>query len=220
MPKPFKFCVHSLLWVTFLILMSQCSGGVKCGPGLDPLTDADSDCIADSSDNCPLVFNPAQTDTDDDGAGSSCDPDDNDAAVGPSTLVLQQIFSSENSSQFVVHNQNHQTQCTAYLLSCHNTFLGLLNADGSDEFSIANPKSYGDQNSLLSILNPQGLYSQTGLCSAFDDSALSPPAIHCLDDTNKSSFGFLSTNPNLPNAIHPCDLFIALGLEQELCLGW
>ena len=39
-------------------------------------TDADEDGIPDGSDNCPLVPNTNQTDTDADGMGNACDPDD------------------------------------------------------------------------------------------------------------------------------------------------
>jgi hypothetical protein len=43
--------------------------------------DADGDGIADASDNCPTVVNPAQTDTDGDGQGDACDSDlDGDGA--------------------------------------------------------------------------------------------------------------------------------------------
>jgi len=38
--------------------------------------DQDGDTVPDASDNCPLVSNPAQTDTDGDGLGDACDPDD------------------------------------------------------------------------------------------------------------------------------------------------
>ncbi|MFC1935737.1 thrombospondin type 3 repeat-containing protein, partial [Chloroflexota bacterium] len=50
-------------------------------PNCDPLpppggNDGDGDGIEDGDDNCPLVANPDQTDTDDDGAGDACDSDD------------------------------------------------------------------------------------------------------------------------------------------------
>jgi len=38
--------------------------------------DADGDGLNHDTDNCPLDANPAQTDTDDDGAGDACDTDD------------------------------------------------------------------------------------------------------------------------------------------------
>jgi hypothetical protein len=42
-------------------------------PGLD----SDNDGIPDTEDNCPLTPNPDQLDTDGDGSGDACDPDDN-----------------------------------------------------------------------------------------------------------------------------------------------
>jgi hypothetical protein len=41
-----------------------------------PPSDQDADGIPDASDNCPVVYNPDQTDTDGDGLGDACDPDD------------------------------------------------------------------------------------------------------------------------------------------------
>ena len=45
--------------------------------GTNPLNaDSDGDLIGDSTDNCPIVANPDQLDTDLDGEGNACDPDD------------------------------------------------------------------------------------------------------------------------------------------------
>jgi hypothetical protein len=44
--------------------------------------DGDNDLVPDSVDNCPAAPNPAQTDTDGDGAGDACDADDDDDGVG------------------------------------------------------------------------------------------------------------------------------------------
>ena len=41
-------------------------------------SDQDGDTVPDASDNCPLDFNPGQTDTDSDGDGDECDLDDDD----------------------------------------------------------------------------------------------------------------------------------------------
>ena len=38
------------------------------------LSDADADCVADSEDNCPYIFNPDQADNDGDGIGDACTP--------------------------------------------------------------------------------------------------------------------------------------------------
>jgi hypothetical protein len=46
--------------------------------------DGDSDGIADAIDNCPSDYNPDQTDTDGDGLGDVCDPDDDSDAFDDS----------------------------------------------------------------------------------------------------------------------------------------
>ncbi|MBC8422424.1 MAG: thrombospondin type 3 repeat-containing protein [Chloroflexi bacterium] len=43
--------------------------------------DSDGDGIYDSGDNCPLVPNPDQTDTDGDGVGNACDADDDNDGI-------------------------------------------------------------------------------------------------------------------------------------------
>ncbi|MCP5128559.1 MAG: thrombospondin type 3 repeat-containing protein [Pseudomonadales bacterium] len=45
------------------------------------MADADSDGIADNSDNCTLVANASQLDTDGDGIGNACDADLNNDCI-------------------------------------------------------------------------------------------------------------------------------------------
>jgi len=70
----------------------DCSSGTDNPAGDGPDTDADglcdagdpdddSDGVADGADNCRVVFNPGQDDTDDDSAGDLCDIDDGRTAV-------------------------------------------------------------------------------------------------------------------------------------------
>jgi hypothetical protein len=70
-----------LITVTLLGLLQSACNGNDCSALTDPLTDGDSDCIADSSDNCPGIANFDQSDLDGDGVGAACDADDTDENV-------------------------------------------------------------------------------------------------------------------------------------------
>ena len=54
---------------------------------LDVIPDTDRDGVADTSDNCTLVANPGQCDTDRDGYGNHCDADLNNDGVTNATDV-------------------------------------------------------------------------------------------------------------------------------------
>lgn len=64
-----------------------------------PFPDTDSDSFTDNEDNCILVFNPTQRDTDDDGYGNACDPDlNNDGVVNFTDIsIWAQVFNTMNN---------------------------------------------------------------------------------------------------------------------------
>ena len=89
--------------VTELMVMSpetpgSCFGSTaELAIGIDDvraLADADLDAVDDARDNCPLVANADQRDTDQDGFGNACDPDlNNDGVVNVIDLgLLRSVF--------------------------------------------------------------------------------------------------------------------------------
>jgi hypothetical protein len=57
---------------------ASCGSGPTCTND-----DCDFDGIKNSTDNCPAVYNPKQTDTDDDGIGDACDTGDCTTPIPP-----------------------------------------------------------------------------------------------------------------------------------------
>ena len=60
-------------------------GGDPNDPGNTPVVDTDSDGVPDTSDNCPTLPNPDQTNTDGDTFGNICDDDDDNDGI-PDTI--------------------------------------------------------------------------------------------------------------------------------------
>ena len=61
--------------------LAHVMGGIRYAAGLTDEPDTDGDGVADSSDNCQLVPNASQLDTNEDGFGNACDGDFNGDCV-------------------------------------------------------------------------------------------------------------------------------------------
>ncbi len=222
-----------LAFLSITVFFTSCRGGL-CSAIDDGLNDADSDCTADTSDNCPLDYNPMQYDGDTDGAGWECDIDDTDSTVAMSLIKdPAQIIGETNSSSFAstVSSLVRPTPSGTldldredgfyFLLSCEGNFLGLINGDSSDDLSLSNPKSdFGSTSSLFSVLNSSGVYGRHFTnCSAFNNEAANPPKIYfrLAGASNDEFVGYLSTNKLLDQKVEPCLLFGQLGIEADLC---
>ncbi|MBF0104436.1 MAG: hypothetical protein HQM16_03810 [Deltaproteobacteria bacterium] len=71
----------------FLFIIQLSCSGNQCAASANFLDDDDSDCVADTADNCLGWFNPDQYDGDDDGVGSTCDNDDTDDLTAGISLI-------------------------------------------------------------------------------------------------------------------------------------
>ncbi len=93
-----------------------------------PVLDADFDGIADCRDNCRLVYNPDQTNTDRDGAGNACDPDvNNDGVVGTPDFnaVRSALGTAAGDAGFdEAYDLNDDDLIDAADLNIVNTFFG------------------------------------------------------------------------------------------------
>lgn len=70
-----KIIIYSICFIALALGHMACSGN-ECAATSDYITDIDSDCVDDSSDNCVGTYNPDQFDGDEDGIGYACDSDD------------------------------------------------------------------------------------------------------------------------------------------------
>ena len=85
--------------------------GACCPPGqywnvnhCETCDDSDGDEVCDSLDNCPMVPNPVQEDTDEDGVGNVCDPVVNGCTsplVAPSVLNFGDVTVGESATQII-----------------------------------------------------------------------------------------------------------------------
>lgn len=224
-----------LPFLTVFLLFTACRGGELCGPLSDPETDVDADCVETDSDDCPRDYNPGQVDIDEDGVGNACDLNDGDSSCGPAGTTCAGTTSSISAPldgnatypepSFLasgIASSTLPSPCRAYLVACGGEFLGYLNADSSDEFSVADPNGdYGSAGSALSILNPLGFYGRDFTsCSAFNADASTPPAIFCESDAGagEDAFaGYLTLNPLIDDGLNACGVLADLELSPEAC---
>jgi len=61
------------------------------------ITDSDGDGVLNFEDNCPAIANPAQTDTDGDGLGDTCDLDDDNDGIADVVDLQPLVFSNDFS---------------------------------------------------------------------------------------------------------------------------
>lgn len=224
-----QFIVHGFCLALILVAFTQCKGGL-CAAKDDGLNDADSDCFADLSDNCPVTYNPDQFDGDEDSQGEACDVDDADSTAALITgsdfdvllsgnVGFESNYTAPDSSSNLPSALN-DSDCQYYLVGCEGYFIGSF-SDSSDETSIQNVSSeFGDANSDYSILNPLGFYGRpSSNCSSFSDNATLPPAIYCNNATDGSSTfqGYLTSNPDIDAALDTCSTLNGFGIESEWC---
>lgn len=228
-----KMTVLLLLLMPFFL--NACEGG-ECAATDSPLTDADSDCIEDGGDNCPLIYNPEQFDGDEDGVGVPCDSDDTDDTVGSALVTGMELGLVKDVSSHVsyvmpqgsalVSQQNlwgATRNGSYYLVGCDGHYLGELSDDWNATLSISNPFSpYGDGASDASLLNDFSFYGRPATsCSAFNPEALYPPAIYRRQDGKEDEdrvVGYLTLNPLIAHGFNTCEVLSTLGIEVESCL--
>lgn len=172
------------------LVLTSCKGGT-CAGQTDPLSDKDSDCVADSGDNCPLEYNPSQFDGDEDGLGFACDSDDTDDTIGTTELIKSEVLPFVRETPYVFPGEEttviglqsfDDPACDYFLVGCGGVFLGFLVDDEWLDQTVFNPLSfYGRESTTCSAFNPEAPY---------------PPNIWCLDERDQTHFvGYFSVNP-------------------------
>ena len=103
--------VMGILLVFLLLGVSVQSASSVFGAPL--VADTDRDGIFDDEDNCPLVENPAQKDSDDDGLGDACDQIDNNVAErsleNALRILTRELRAAEGNLEFM---KDHTAETT------------------------------------------------------------------------------------------------------------
>lgn len=202
-----------LLPVLLLVILGLAScKGAECGAMLTSVVDVDSDCVSDTSDNCPFTYNPLQRDTNDNDIGDECEDEEAVASLvtsvtPPETDLVYpapiQTIETNPVTDFVPTKK-----CTAY---------SVVGCQGRIIETFESPDYHAD--SPYSLYNPYSTFgSLTGTCSAYNPQSPWPPALYCLDSDHVISFvGYLSENPFVPQRLAPCPTLEQLGKPDELC---
>ena len=93
--------IHSTSWRRAVPLALTACLALLCPPAL--AQDEDDDGVPDATDNCTVIGNPDQRDTDIDGYGNACDPDlNNDNIVNAADLGILKLafFSTDADADF------------------------------------------------------------------------------------------------------------------------
>ena len=219
-----------LLLSLLLIHFTACQGGPLCGAISDPQTDPDADCVATSSDNCPLTYNPSQVDLDSDSLGVACDENDADETCGivtatsdgdcgtpasisaPTFMLAETLLQKSDQSDYIAPEESaftitapfdlEDSACRYVVVDCDGEFLGDLNLNRRVDFAITSPA--------------QELGAATGACSAFDPQATLPPILYC-NDRGSYFVGYITINQNINHHIDTCEVIASLGLNDADC---
>ena len=116
------------------------NGGKGQNPGkgsayliLDITKDNDSDGVLNIEDKCPDTYDPAQLDTDSDGLGNACDPDDDNDQVldGTDRFPLDALESADFDNDGIGNNSDPDVDNDGLPNTIENKY-GLKNQDPSD----------------------------------------------------------------------------------------
>lgn len=204
------FLFPALLLVLFAL--EGCKGA-ECGAMLTSVLDVDSDCVTDTSDNCPFTYNPLQRDTDDNDIGDECE--DEESVV---ELLTKNNTPTETEFAYPAPTQTTKTNpITDFVPAKNCTSYSVVGCQGQLIETFESPDYHAD--SPYSLYNPYSTFgSLTGTCSAYNPQSPWPPALYCIDPDETVTFvGYLSENPFVPHRLAPCPTLEQLGKPDELC---
>lgn len=200
-----------------LISFTNCSSDDS--PPAIVIVDADSDGIADATDNCPNTANADQADNDQNGVGDLCDPDidgdgiANEADNCPNTANPDQLDFDANGTGDKCDNHTYTRLFNPesvvrykdyYLVSNIGVALDPDGADGDGTISVVNLDGSGlIQNFITGLDSPKGLKIINNLLYVCDLTQLK--VFHIETQAMAHSFSFQSEGVSLLNDISDLD---------------